>query len=158
MATWLHMFRFFYMPNTVSCLVNDRASLMPDHSTQVWGCILEWVKSNSHCPKCRAVDLEDNIHKVAGLCEAQAPLEKFFSVVCLFCLLPWQQLFVCFWRELSFCSNVWCSSYSVSLRILYCCALALFGCRCIFSRHGVTCNSSLTFQWAVKFHGIVAFC
>lgn len=41
-------------------------------------CILEWTRSYGHCPKCRAVDLKDNIHKVAGLCEALAPLEKLF--------------------------------------------------------------------------------
>ncbi|XP_032363719.1 uncharacterized protein LOC116677139 [Etheostoma spectabile] len=41
-------------------------------------CVVEWNSSHSYCPKCRAVDLENNVHEVAGLSEALAPLEKLF--------------------------------------------------------------------------------
>ncbi|XP_053718431.1 uncharacterized protein LOC128757287 isoform X1 [Synchiropus splendidus] len=39
-------------------------------------CVTEWCKTSTSCPKCREDDLEDNIHEVAGLGEALAPLEK----------------------------------------------------------------------------------
>ncbi|XP_023658943.1 uncharacterized protein [Paramormyrops kingsleyae] len=42
------------------------------------GCIEEWSSTHSYCPKCRAEDLENNNHEVAGLSEALAPLEKIF--------------------------------------------------------------------------------
>ncbi|XP_041843898.1 uncharacterized protein LOC121641678 [Melanotaenia boesemani] len=41
-------------------------------------CIEEWSNIHTHCPKCRAVDLEDRIHEVAGLSEALAPFERLF--------------------------------------------------------------------------------
>ncbi|KAL0993708.1 hypothetical protein UPYG_G00112170 [Umbra pygmaea] len=43
-------------------------------------CVAEWKSSHSYCPKCRAVDLENSVHEVAGITEALAPLEKLFLV------------------------------------------------------------------------------
>ncbi|XP_029980191.1 uncharacterized protein LOC115412033 [Sphaeramia orbicularis] len=42
-------------------------------------CIAEWNNSHSYYPKCRAVDLENSTHEVAGLSEALAPLKKLFE-------------------------------------------------------------------------------
>ncbi|KAK7929730.1 hypothetical protein WMY93_006125 [Mugilogobius chulae] len=42
-------------------------------------CVETWNTSHEYCPKCRSVDLENNLHEVAGLSQALTPLKKMLN-------------------------------------------------------------------------------